>query len=114
MVLFYFLAGANHVRAPEFYLKFLPPYLPFHLGLIYVSGVAEIVCALLLIPMSTRKWASWAIIILLISFFPANIYTLTTNVAGLDVTIWFLWLRIPIQFLFMAWAWWHSREAHTI
>ena len=41
----------------RFYVKIMPPYLPWHLELVYLSGVAEIVLAVLvLIP----KWTSLA------------------------------------------------------
>ena len=35
-------AGVNHFLAQEFYARMMPPYLPWHLFLVYLSGVAEI------------------------------------------------------------------------
>ena len=35
-------AGVNHFLAQEFYTRMMPPYLPWHLFLVYLSGLAEI------------------------------------------------------------------------
>lgn len=34
-------AGANHFRIPDFYTSIMPAYLPWHLALVYLSGLAE-------------------------------------------------------------------------
>jgi uncharacterized membrane protein len=39
---FFGLAGFNHFINPAFYLKIMPPYLPWHLPLVYLSGFLEI------------------------------------------------------------------------
>jgi hypothetical protein len=33
----FILAGANHFLHPGFYVRMMPPYLPWHLGLVYLS-----------------------------------------------------------------------------
>src|SRR5437870_3808853 len=44
-------AGVMHFVRPEFYVKIMPPYLPWHLPLVYISGVCEAALgALLLVP----------------------------------------------------------------
>ena len=42
------LAGANHFLNPRFYTQIMPPYLPFPLELVYISGVLEIAGSMLL------------------------------------------------------------------
>ncbi len=55
----YIAAGIYHFVDPAFYVKIMPPYLPWHLELVYLSGVAEILLgALVLIP-ATRSLAAW-------------------------------------------------------
>jgi uncharacterized membrane protein len=74
LALLMIVAGVLHFVNPGFFLKIVPPYLPFHLEIVYLSGVCEIVLGiLLLIPRFTRL-AGWGIIALLIAVFPANIY----------------------------------------
>jgi uncharacterized membrane protein len=67
-------AGVMHFVNPGFFLKIMPPYLPYHLELVYFSGVCEIVLGILLLIPRYRRLAGWGIIALLIAVFPANIY----------------------------------------
>jgi hypothetical protein len=39
LAVFFVFAGANHFRNPDFYLAMMPPYLPWHVPLVYLSGV---------------------------------------------------------------------------
>ena len=69
-----------------------------------IVGIAEILGGVGLLIPQTQQWAAWGIIALLICVFPANIYHLTSRGAGTRVPIWFLWLRLPLQFVLIAWA----------
>ena len=40
--IFFVGAGVLHFVNPGFYLKFMPPYLPWPLALVYLSGLAEL------------------------------------------------------------------------
>ena len=73
MAVFYMAAGINHFVNPIFYKKIMPPWVPWHYPLIYISGGVEILLGLLLIPAPTRKLAAWGIIVLLLAVFPANV-----------------------------------------
>jgi uncharacterized membrane protein len=109
---FYVAAGVMHFARPEFYVAIMPPYLPWHLELVYLSGVAEILCGVGLLIPQTRVLAAWATIALLIAVFPANIHVALNNVpmAGSTEGAGILnWIRLPFQFVFMAWAWWYTR-----
>ena len=63
-----------HFIRPEFYLKIMPPYLPWPLGLVYLSGFFELVFGLLLLVPRFSRLTAWGIIALLIAVFPANVY----------------------------------------
>ncbi|MFO0728885.1 MAG: DoxX family protein [Myxococcota bacterium] len=112
MVIFYVFAGAMHFITPASYLAMMPPALPEPLALVYLSGVAEAGLGLALIPPKTRRWAAIGIILLLIAVFPANIYVALHDIplfgaekgAGIGN-----WIRLPIQGLFIAWAYWHAK-----
>lgn len=105
MAIIYIAAGLNHFKNAKFYLRIMPPYLPFHKWLNWISGVAEIVLGILLFIPSTRVLAAWGIIALLIAVFPANIYHFTSKGKTLRTPMWVLILRLPIQFVLMYWAW---------
>jgi uncharacterized membrane protein len=112
MAVFYVMAGVLHFRNPEFYVNLMPPYLPWHLQLVYLSGVAEIALGLAVLVPALRRLAAWGIIALLIAVFPANVHVALNNVPMLGAQeglgIW-NWVRLPFQALFIAWAWWYTR-----
>ncbi|MBK7640413.1 MAG: hypothetical protein IPJ22_10310 [Bacteroidetes bacterium] len=69
MAILYFLAGLNHFRDPQFYLDIMPSFFPIKEILNFVSGGMEVVLAIGLFSVSTRKISAYLIILLLISFF---------------------------------------------
>jgi uncharacterized membrane protein len=101
-------AGTMHFLRTDFYVKIMPPYLPLHRELVYLSGVFEIVLGVsLLIPRLSRL-AAWGIIALLIAVFPANIYVFQHQDLLPAPPIMHL-LRLPLQGVFLLWAYWHTR-----
>jgi uncharacterized membrane protein len=111
LAIFMIGAGTMHFVNPGFYLKIMPPYLPIHEELVLVSGVCEVLLgALLLIPQCSRL-SAWGIIALLIAVFPANLY-LYQNQEILPASPIIHLLRLPLQGVFILWAFWHTRQIH--
>lgn len=105
------LAGANHFFNPEFYLRMMPPVLPAPSMLNYLSGAIEIFLGVtLLIPKFTR-FAAWGLIALFIAVYPANIYMATHPEFFPEFSLTALYLRLPFQLIFIAWAFWFTRRS---
>ena len=103
LALLMILAGLNHFINPDIYLQIMPSYLPWHLFLVYLSGVLETLFGILLcIPVST-KVAAWGIILILDGIFPANL-NMALHPDAFDIPVFLLWLRLPLQGLLIAWA----------
>lgn len=113
LALFMIVAGINHFVSPGFYLKIMPPYLPWHTELVFLSGVAEVGLGILLFVPGATRIAAWGIIALLIAIFPANIY-LFQNQHLLPAPPMLHLLRLPLQGVFILWAWWHTRPESGI
>ncbi len=111
MGVLYVGAGANHFINPEFYVAIMPPYLPWHLELVLISGVAEIVLGIAVLVPRTRCVAAWGIVALLVAVFPANLHMAMNSEAYLEVPTLGLYIRLPLQALLIAWAWWFTRTA---
>ena len=109
----YLMVGINHFLDPDFFLNIMPPYLPWHLELVYLSGAFEIVLGLSLMIPKLRAYAAWGTIFLLIAVYPANIY-LAFNEApqkALEISPFLAsWVRLPIQFILIALAYWHTKK----
>ena len=108
MGILYVAAGVNHFVRPAFYMKIMPPYLPWPLVLVYASGVAEIVLGLLVLLKKWRAPAAWGLIALLIAVFPANIHMALHNEIYPDIPPAMRWVRLPLQLVLMAWAYWFT------
>ena len=106
---FYIYAGLSHFTDPNWFLQIVPPYLPFKLELVYVSGFFEIIFGLMLILPSWRYYAGWGLVLLLIAVYPANIYLAQTNGAAMNTSALVAWGRLPFQFLFIGIAYWHTK-----
>lgn len=112
LCMFFVLAGLNHFVKPAFYLKIMPPYLPWHLFLVYLSGFFEIVLGVTVIINRFTRIAAWGLIALLIAVFPANLHMAIHPELYPDINPLALWLRLPLQAVFIAWAYWYTRPAN--
>lgn len=104
MAVIYFIAGCNHFRNPKLYIKIIPEYFPNRKLLNILSGLIEIILAVLLCIPQFTNYAAWGIILLLIAVFPANLYMYQNKKASLGLPKWVLLLRLPLQLLLIFWA----------
>ena len=106
---FWVVAGVNHFVSPDFYVPMMPPYLPGHLELVYLSGVFEILGGILVLVPRIRAMADWGLVALLLAIFPANIHMALSPELFPDMSTGALYARLPFQAVFLAWAYWASR-----
>jgi uncharacterized membrane protein len=101
-----------HFSNPARFLPMMAPFLPWPLGLIYLSGALEIIGGVGLAIGPTRRLAALGLAALLLAIFPANIYVAFSggSVEGLPQAGWYYWVRLPFQFVYIGWALWCSRE----
>jgi uncharacterized membrane protein len=109
-------AGVMHFVDPWFFVQIMPPYLPWHWEAVYVSGVIEILLGIGLLIPATSRLAAWGAIALFIAVFPANLHMAMANVqfdpppASGQPSQTAAWLRLPVQLVLIAWAYWLTRE----
>ena len=113
LALMFILGGINHFLKPEFYLPMMPSYIPYHQFMIDLSGVLEILFGVaLLIPRFTHL-AAWGLIALLIAVFPANLHMALHPEQFPEMPQIALWIRLPIQGLFIWWAFTYTKKTAT-
>ena len=106
--IFFVAAGARHFVETDFYVSIMPPYIWYHLELVYLSGLAEIVLGIALVIPPLSRAAAWGIIALLLAVFPANVHLYQNQeIWPLDPLIHFI--RLPFQIVFILWAYWYTR-----
>jgi uncharacterized membrane protein len=105
----YIAAGIYHFVNPRMYVRIMPPYLPWHLPIVYFTGICEIALGMLLIPETTRPVAAWLLIAFLIAIFPANIQMTIKLWPKQNMALWISILRLPLQFVLIWWAWIYTR-----
>ena len=97
--IFYVIVGIKHFIEPEYFLSIVPPYLSFHLELVYISGLFEILFGLLILLPKYRYYGAIGLILLLLAVFPANIYLAQSKEAqeAIGATQQIATWRLPIQ-----------------
>ncbi|NMM09024.1 MAG: DoxX family protein [Polaromonas sp.] len=106
-------AGANHFWSASFYVAMMPPYLPWHPELVFLSGLAEFGLGALLLFKRWQAAAGWGIIALSLAVFPANVQMALHPELFQQFTPTGLWLRLPLQIVPIFWAYWYTRSGRS-
>jgi uncharacterized membrane protein len=100
--------GLLHFAKPEPFVQIVPDALPMKVGLVYVSGAAEILGGIGLLIPKTQRAATWGLLLLLLAVFPANINMAVNEIYldGMPHEPWMLWARLPMQLVGAAVVYW--------
>jgi uncharacterized membrane protein len=109
--LWFFAGGFGHFMQSAFFVSIMPPYVPYHLELVYISGVFEILGALGILFARFRLWAGNGLIVLTLCVTPANVHMWLNPELFPDVPAVFLSLRLVVQVLLLLCIWWSTRTA---
>lgn len=101
------LAGIVHFVNPDPYLMIMPDYLPWHEGLVFITGVFEILLGVAVFVPKLRSQAGWGLVALLIAMWPANIWMASEAIQppGMEMSTPVAWVRVAFQAVFIYWAW---------
>ncbi len=102
--LLFVFGGLYHFINPALYLRMMPPYLPWHRFLVYLSGFFEVALGLLLFVPRYARLAAWGLVALLVAVFPANVRMALNPELFPGIPPLVLWLRLPLQGVFIFWA----------
>lgn len=110
LALLFSFAGVMHFVKPDIFMRAMPPYLPYQLELVFISGVFEILGGVgLLAPYpKLRRAAGFGLIALLIAVFPANINMALNPQLFKEIAPIFLYCRLPLQLVLILWVYWAS------
>lgn len=109
--LWFFIGGIAHFVATDLEATIVPPYIPWPVAAVLVSGVFELLGAAGILVPSLRKVAGIGLFLLTLAVTPAHIYMLQQPEL-FNVPLWALWLRLPVQVALLAlivWSTWKPR-----
>lgn len=110
-VMLLFTASAHFNSRKRDLERMVPPWIRNPRAVVFLTGLCEALGAIGLLVPATRKAAAIALALFFVAVFPANVHAARAGatIGGRPVTP--LWLRIPMQLLFIGLAWWIARSA---
>jgi len=103
--MFVFTAVSHFAPMRKDLIEMVPPSLPRPDLLVFFTGVMELAGAAGLLFETTRFWAACGLILLMLAMLPANINAARRGIELRGRRPTPLWIRVPMQILFIAWAW---------
>lgn len=101
--------GISHFTPmKEDFVRMMPPSIPWPRAMVYFTGICEIAGAIGLLFSQSRRAAAFALVIFFLVVLPANIYAARSGVTLRGKPATSLWLRVPMQILFIAIALWSA------
>src|SRR5579864_7438276 len=102
--------GISHVTfMKEDIVRMMPPSIPWPRTMVYFTGICEIAGAVGLLLPEFRRADAYALISFSLAVLPANIHAARAGVTLRGKPATNLWLRIPMQVLLIAVAFWSAR-----
>ena len=103
--MFVFTAISHFAPTRRDLIAMVPPSFPRPELLVTITGIMEFSGAVGLLLAPVRAWAAYGLILLLLAMFPANVSAAKRGVQLRGHAATPLWIRTPMQLLFIAWAW---------
>jgi uncharacterized membrane protein len=110
VVMLVFTATAHFNKIKHDLARMIPPFFPRPLLIVYVTGILEILGAVGLMLTPVRRLAGACLIGLLVGMFIANVNAAQKGITLRGQPATPLWLRAPMQVLFIALLWWSTRS----
>lgn len=103
----------GHFKFAKGMSMMLPQNVPRKIEIIYVTGIIEILGGIALLVKPLYPMDAWLLILFFVLVLPANIYAAIhhINLEKADKSgkgTKYLWFRIPLQLLFIAWVWYFA------
>lgn len=104
------VAGIFHFAAPQPFISIVPDILPYPGAIVYISGAIEVFLGLGLLVPFTCQLCAWGMVALFIAVYPANLNMAFNHIHidGIPDGWWFQAIRLPFQFVLIAWAYWYT------
>lgn len=104
------VSGVQHLWNPDFYMPFVPEFLPFPLAIVYLSGIVELLLGVVTLFLNQKytKYGLLGIFLLMLIFLPLHIadaFREQPIIGSPNLA----YIRLFIQFL-LVWLSWKSYQ----
>jgi uncharacterized membrane protein len=103
-----FTASAHFTPMKEDLIRMTPRWVLRPRVMVFFTGLCELAGAIGLVIPTTRRAAGIALILFFIAVLPANIHAARAGITLRGRPPTPLWLRLPMQVLFIVLAWWSA------
>ncbi len=112
LVVMFLFTGFSHFSSMKYdFAAMIHAPLPNGLWVIYLTGLFEIAGAIGLLIPRTRRVAGICLVLLLVGLFSANVNAALNEIPLRGEAATPLWIRTPMQFLYIGMVWWTSIKA---
>lgn len=108
-VMFLFTASAHFTKTKKDFIGMVPKVFPNPRFLVHLTGILEALGAVGLLLPATRELAGLGLALLVVAMFPANVNAALKGIPMRGRPPTPLWLRVPMQVLFVVLALWASQ-----
>ena len=109
VTVWFLIGGIAHFAMPEQFLRIMPPYIPFHLACVYISGAFELLGAIGLWIRPLRQLVGYGLMLLTVIVTIANVYMYQHPDLFPSIPEWVLLVRLPVQAL-LIWLIWFGAK----
>lgn len=114
-VLWFLIGGLAHfIGGTAFFVRVVPPWVPWPLAAVYVSGAIELVLTALLWSPRTRPWAGWGLIAVICAVSPANVHMWQHPELFPEAPRWVYTARLVLQVALLWVVWFGTRVTAPI
>jgi uncharacterized membrane protein len=110
LVILFIFTGVGHFIQTEPMAQMLPSWVPERTFLVYLTGVLEFAIATGFLMPKSRRFTGWIAAVVLVLFFPANIYAAINHIP-MGGHAWgpvYLFIRAPLQVIILIWVYWFT------
>ncbi len=90
-------------------IRMVPSWVPRPRAVVFLSGICELLGAFGLLLPSVQRVSGIALILFFVAVFPANVRAARAGVTLRGKPATPLWMRTPMQILFIALTWWSTQ-----
>ena len=108
-LMFLFTASAHFTSMKEDLIRMIPKTFPYPRQIVFLTGIFEVMGAIGLLIPATKNLAGAGLVLLMIAMFPANVNAAINKMPLRGKPPTPLWMRIPMQIIFISLTWWASR-----